>query len=374
MTSQITGLAPLDFSASGVDQIWGFLPSPAPVTALPPEFGEWDEFAAELPKALRVGSARRLLAQLPPLDPVMLTGTAQPAQILPANIALPWCRAAEQLGRPPILSYATHVLQNWRCIDPLVDPEPENLHRIQDFLGGMDDDWFVLIHVAIEVKAAPGLLAMTRAQEAAGLGDLDTAAAELLRVSESLVAMTAVLSRMPERCDPYIYYNRVRMFMFGWLNNPDFPDGLHYEGVPRYSGPQRLHGETGAQSSIIPFLGNALGVDHEADPLNDFMLALRAYLPPEHKAFIDDVGGRVDLRGIVRTSGDNASLEAYNSCIEQMRDFHELHLRYAAQYVHKQGRACAANGAGTGTGGTPFMKYLKLHLDNISAHRIGAAG
>ena len=39
------------------------------------------------------------------------------------------------------------------------------------------------------------------------------------------------MNRMPEKCDPFIYYNRVRPYIFGWKNNPATPDGVIYEGV-----------------------------------------------------------------------------------------------------------------------------------------------
>lgn len=35
---------------------------------------------------------------------------------------------------------------------------------------------------------------------------------------------------MGEKCDPAIYYQRVRLPMSGWRNNPDLPEGLVYEG------------------------------------------------------------------------------------------------------------------------------------------------
>jgi indoleamine 2,3-dioxygenase len=34
---------------------------------------------------------------------------------------------------------------------------------------------------------------------------------------------------MPEKCDPYIYYHRVRPFIFGTKDNPDLKKGLIYE-------------------------------------------------------------------------------------------------------------------------------------------------
>ncbi len=35
---------------------------------------------------------------------------------------------------------------------------------------------------------------------------------------------------MGEKCDPAIYYQRVRLPMSGWRNNPELPGGLVYEG------------------------------------------------------------------------------------------------------------------------------------------------
>ncbi|HEX4248955.1 MAG TPA: hypothetical protein VH008_13915, partial [Pseudonocardia sp.] len=347
---------------------------------------------------LRMGRARELLRQVPALDTTALRTRPEveramlllsyfahgylndsdpPLASIPANLAVPWHAVATRLGRPPILAYASHQLHNWGRIDPSGAVEPNNLLRLQDFLGGMDDDWFVMVHVAIEAAAAPGLVAMVGAQDAVRTGDLDTAATQLRTVAASLDAMHDTLARMPERCDPYIYYNRVRLFLFGWKNNPAFPEGIVYEGVEEYGGaPQQFSGETGAQSAIIPFLAEALGIGHANDPLNDFMTSLRDYIPPRHRAFIEEVGPRVDLRGAVLSRRPADAVAAYDACIEAMRRFHDLHLRYAASYVHRQGRtsgSSTANDNETGTGGTPFMKYLKLHLDNISAHTIGAS-
>ncbi|MBK3562872.1 hypothetical protein JHN47_03690 [Streptomyces sp. MBT62] len=375
-----------------VDDKLGFLPGTDPLRELPKEYGEWDEIGAVMPKHLVMGRGRDLLRNVPPLDTAALRTTAEleramlllsyfahgylndtdpPAQILPANIAVPWHTVATRLGRPPILSYASHQFHNWGRFDASRPVELGNLTRLQDFLGGMDDDWFVMVHVAIEAAAAPGLRAMVQAQDAALDGDDELLAERLRHVVTSLGTMQRTLDRMPERCDPYVYYHRVRRFLFGTRNNPAFPEGLVYEGVAAYGGePQQFSGETGAQSAVIPFLATALGIKHQDDPLNDFMLSLRDYMPPGHRAFIEKVGPRADIRGAVLARRTPAALDAYNECVAGLRDFHQLHLRYAAAYVHKQGQQSASNSNDTGTGGTPFMKYLKLHLDNIAAHTV----
>ena len=80
--------------------------------------------------------------------------------------------------------------------------------------------------------------------------------------------MRDTLLRMKERCDPYVYYTRVRPYIHGWKNSPSLPDGLIYDQVEAYAQkPQQFRGETGAQSSIVPCLDAGLGIHHAPDPL-----------------------------------------------------------------------------------------------------------
>jgi indoleamine 2,3-dioxygenase len=175
---------------------------------------------------------------------------------------------------------------------------------------------------------------------------------------------------MPERCDPYVYYHRVRRFLFGWKNNPAFPKGIHYEGVTAFGGrPQSFIGETGSQSAIIPFLDTVFGISDEADPLADHMLSLRDYIPPAHRAFIEQVGPRADLRGMLLRERPQEAVAAYNECIEATHAFRQLYLGYGARYM-QQAQRDASNSNDVGTEGAPFMKYLRRHLDNVLHHVI----
>lgn len=61
---------------------------------------------------------------------------------------------------------------------------------------------------------------------------------------------------------------------------------------------------------------------------------------------------------------------AFNACVEQVARFRRRHLEYAASYINKQVTSGAGNDPDVGTGGTPFMKYLKKHRDENRAQTI----
>ena len=47
--------------------------------------------------------------------------------------------------------------------------------------------------------------------------------------------------------------------------------------------------------------------------------------------------------------------------------FRARHLEYVASYINKQSKGGGGNDPDVGTGGTPFMKYLRKHRDEAQA-------
>ena len=295
-----------------------------------------------------------------------------PATRLPASLARPWWEVAQQLGRPPVLSYASYALHNWRRLDPYKPIELGNIVLLQNFLGGLDEEWFVLVHLEIEAEAGPGLLGLVQAHNAAAADDPDQVLQGLQTLARAQEAMRETLLRMPERCDPYIYYSRVRPYIHGWKNSPALPDGLVYEGVAAYRNrPQQFRGETGAQSSIVPALDAGLGIRHAEDPLTQYLEEMRDYMPPRHRAFLTALESRVDaqrrplLYGYVRDrKATHPELrKVFCSCVDLLAQFREIHVGYADRYIFHQHQSHATNPTAVGTGGTPFMTYLTKHLE-----------
>jgi indoleamine 2,3-dioxygenase len=370
-----------DLHRYSVDPARGFLPSEDPLRQLPAEFAVWEEVAADLPKLLATQRVRSVLRRIPILDPSSLTwreldramlllsflGHAcvwehwrEAAQtLLPASVAIPWYQVAQKLDRPPVLSYASYALDNWRRIDETGPIELGNVALLQNFLGGLDEEWFVAVHIAIEARAAPALGAMLLAQDAVAAGDSSALETRLRTIHAALEAMHATLLRMPENCDPYIYFHRVRPYIHGFSETP-----VVYEGVEAYAGqPQSFYGETGAQSAIVPALDAALGIAHSQDDLGVYLTRMRDYMPVGHRAFLARIESGPSIRGFVLERGDARLRDAYNACIRLVEAFRTKHLEYAAIYIQKQAQHGPYNSTHYGTGGTPFMKYLKKHRD-----------
>jgi indoleamine 2,3-dioxygenase len=284
---------------------------------------------------------------------------------------VPWHAVAQRLGRPPVLSYASYALYNFVRFDPTREIECGNLGLIQNFLGGIDEEWFILIHVEIERKAAPALAALHSCLDAADARDAERLEGGLATVAKSIESMFATLKRMPEWCDPYIYYHRVRPYIHGWKDHPDLPHGVVYEGVQAYAGrPRQFRGETGAQSAIVPALDAALGVGHRNDMLRTYLMEMRDYMPPAHRAFIESLEARTCVRPFVRSCGRAQLTDVYNDCIGGLERFRTLHLEYAGRYIFRQAETDAKNPHAVGTGGTPFMPYLTKHRDETGKHRL----
>ncbi|MEE2922576.1 MAG: indoleamine 2,3-dioxygenase [Pseudomonadota bacterium] len=386
----------MQLSDYGLSRERGFLSSfdPAGIT-LPQALQPIRETALALPRILPTGRVRAHLEALPALDLTdflataseaeqriamlhysfmvqsYVWGEAEPPRALPACLAAPIWQIGQAIGQPPLLPYSSYTLENWGRFDPDGPIDLSNIYTIQHFDGGLDEAWFILVHVAIEARAGELLEEATRLVSHLSQADPDASAIEtsLAAMSGAWDDINAIFDRMPDQCDPYVYFHRVRPWIHGWKDNPALGDGLIYEGVTETGGkPQAFRGQTGSQSSIVPAMDALLSVGHAADPLRTFLDELHAYRPPQHRRFIEDLRARSTLRDYVGTAGHTALTTLYNDNVRKLARFRTRHLEYAASYINKQSKGGAGNDPDVGTGGTPFMKYLKKHRDEAEAH------
>ncbi len=387
----------LESTTQHFDLTHGFLPKAEPIAQLPRIFNVWEKTAIRLPKLLLSEHLRTMIESLPEFPVNALTSLdeieramlllsylghayvwqagQQPAVMLPRHLAMAWYAVSELLQRPPILSYASYALYNWQKINPDGPIALGNIALLQNFLGGIDEEWFILIHVDIEHRATPALQAILPALQAVCLQNLPDLAAALQTIAAGLEAMVKTLERMPEHCDPYIYYNRVRPYIHGWKANPALPLGIIYDGVAAYQQqPVKFKGETGAQSTIIPVLDAALGITHANNPLKEHLQEMRQYMPLSHRRFLETVEQGPKIRDFILQQPASDLLQqikkSFNQVIELIHAFRTTHIHYAAQYIQKQSASATGNPTDVGTGGTPFMEYLRKHQQETLHHLI----
>ncbi|NGZ11403.1 MAG: hypothetical protein CV088_18870 [Nitrospira sp. LK70] len=385
---------PLSLTDFDISPERGFLPSD-PCDTLP-DCPVLDHLSREMPKLLSTRQVRRFIDGKPSLLPsipsswrddeyraamriLSFAGHAyvwetpgKPTSKLPSQLAQPWYEVVRKLGRPPVLSYASYALDNWRRLDPTTPIQLDNIVLLQNFLGGLDEEWFVVVHIQIEQQAGLGLDGLLQAINAVSTRKDDEVLLGLQALASAQTDMRNTLLRMKERCDPYVYYTRVRPYIHGWKNSPSLPDGLVYDKVEAYAQqPQQFRGETGAQSSIVPCLDAGLGIRHAPDPLTVYLQEMREYMPPRHRAFLQALENQTDnqrravLSGYVhdRRQSHPELWSAYCACVNLLAQFREIHIGYADSYINRQNQTSTTNPTAVGTGGTPFMTYLQKHLD-----------
>ncbi|MBV8135721.1 MAG: hypothetical protein JO121_08820 [Deltaproteobacteria bacterium] len=364
----------------------GFLPEHDPLRRFPDdcEFSGLDEIGRDLPSLLQDHAFRRYARSLE--IPLWPEGTVQannlpqlqlyylrvgflasayinqvgeePSRVLPANLAVPLCRACQLLNRPPILSYDGYALYNWKRFQPNQPITLGNIDTIQNFVHLYDEHWFILVHVEIEATAARILDAVAATQAA-----LDANASSLVddaveKIAGAVNDQVRVLRRIPEKMSPALYYKTFRPYI-------RFFEDVEYEaevpgGRVAAGSAARLRmnfrGETGAQSSIMPLLVAFMKIPHRPSMLTNHLIDMRNYMPAEHRRLLETV----ESMPAVRTF---ASKQNYNAVLDAMAEFRSVHYGWAQEYINRW------TDDPRGTGGTPYMKWLKQLIDETLAFR-----
>lgn len=290
----------------------------------------------------------------------------RPKNLIPFILSNNLEMLSRSLQLPLILTYQFYVLRNWYLIDPEEGFVLENIKPVYTFTGTLDEEWFIKIHVAIEATCAPALRA---AQDACFLnfgmrdddGVLDDATTSILiqlfkKISESLNQAAKILLRMKEHCHPEFFYHTLRPFFGGW----DEKLGIQFESNQRtyqYKGP------SGAQSSILPALDDALGVEHKMDGMHQHALEFKQYMPREHVNFINQLK-QLSIQ-LPANSSDHV-VAALAEAIKAVQLFRFAHHRAIVEtYIHRPAAKQDVNARNDiGSGGTPIDDFLETRRSN----------
>jgi indoleamine 2,3-dioxygenase len=365
----------------------GFLPERDPLIGFPSssEFAELDEIGRDLPSLLQDPGFRAYARSLDiPLWPENRVGPSdlpelrlyylrvgflasayinqvgnEPSRVLPANLALPLCRACKLLNRPPILSYDGYALYNWKRFHKDGPIALGNIDTVQNFVHLYDEHWFILVHVEIEAIAARILDAIATvhaALDANAPGAIDDAVRD---IAVAINEQVRVLRRIPEKMDPALYYKTFRPYI-RFFENVEYEADVAGARVAAGSAARlriSFRGETGAQSSIMPLLVAFMKIPHRTSMLTAHLIDMRNYMPAEHRALIAAVEAMSSIRAI-------ASKQNYNAVLDAMATFRSVHYEWAQEYINRR------TDDPRGTGGTPYMEWLKQLIDETLAFKI----
>ncbi|KAK0615289.1 indoleamine 2,3-dioxygenase [Bombardia bombarda] len=363
----------------GISPTHGFLPEVLPLTRLPdPYYNKWEAIAANLQALILSKRLRGVVGRLPVLSTIGLEHDAEwrrayslltfmahgyiwggdsPSDRLPPSIAVPLLKVSQHLEVPPVATYASLCLWNFKplFVDEDID-NLENLATLNTFTGSLDESWFYLVSVAMEARGAPIISLMLTAVAAARQNDAATVTRCLATFAERLDDLTTLLQRMHESCDPTIFYNRIRPFLAGSKNMAEagLPHGVIYEDGSA-DGPEtyrQYSGGSNAQSSLIQFFDIVLGIEHRptgekknhADeseregrapaPRHNFIMEMRKYMPGPHARFLSDVQSVANIRDFVdEHRSDRPLCLAYDACLSMLRVLRDKHIAIVTRYI-----------------------------------------
>jgi indoleamine 2,3-dioxygenase len=169
------------------------------------------------------------------------------------------------LGLPPVATCAALILWNFALLSPNDDvSDPDNLFALQTFTGTPDESWFYVVSDAMEARGGRMIPVMLGAVESAQVDDACKVSQALCALTECLTELEVLLGRMYEKCNPDVFYNKIRPILAGSKNASaaGLPNGVFYDEGEGKGKWRQLSGASNAQSSLIPFFDIVLGVDH----------------------------------------------------------------------------------------------------------------
>jgi indoleamine 2,3-dioxygenase len=100
----------------------------------------------------------------------------------------------------------------------------------------------------------------------------------------------------------------------------------------------------------MPTLVAFLKIPHRPSPLLDHLADMRNYMPAEHRGVLEEVAALPAVRELVGKS-------AFNGVLDAIASFREIHYGWAQRYVQDW------VDDPRGTGGTPYMAWLRQLID-----------
>jgi indoleamine 2,3-dioxygenase len=268
----------------------------------------------------------------------------------------------------------------------------------------LDESWFYLITTAIEGLGGRALTGIMAAIQATYDCDNEQLISKLKVISSTISEINVTLQRMLEKCDPYVFYWKVRPYLSGWENEDRLPQGLIYEGVdgndengnPIY---RRYIGGSAGQSALIQALDTALNIKHystgvrphangypyrhyssngysqphnihqyasngHTEPQQPYLHRIRQNIPGLHRKFLEDLAKIANIRNyIISNANYDSSIHTSSSESDESEDIGLLRETEEASDLIKAYNECL----------NQMKNFRNKHLHIVSVYIVNQA-
>ncbi|KAB8239491.1 Indoleamine 2,3-dioxygenase [Aspergillus alliaceus] len=419
----------VSLSDYGVSLRNGFLPDSPPLTIIEnPYYWPWEHVVGDLQAHIQARTIRQAVENLPILSTSKLQGEPEwrraylllaylthayiwggdkPQDVLPPAISCPFIEISSHLELPPCATYAALNLWNFAVPHPDADlTDPDLLSVTATFTGTQDEEWFLMISVALEAKGAQLIPLMLDTIHAVNIDDAQRVSDLLLSFSKGLKELRMLLERMYEKNRPSVFYHQLRPLLAGSKNmaSAGLPNGVFYDIGNGQGKWHQYSGGSNAQSSLIQTFDIFLGVEHSATggmknhgsaqpkKNNGFMQEMRNYMPGPHRRFLEMLTRVTNVRAYALShKADSPIRDAYNTAVMSLGVFRDSHIQIVTRYIIMAARTKPptsgpaqvnlatstttqmkelnekVTGGIHGTGGTDLIPFLKQTRDTTKA-------
>ena len=285
--------------------------------------------------------------------------------VLPKNIAMPFCKVADKLDVFAWLDYHyAYSLGNYRKLDASGDLNWENITMCNKFSGQADEVGFIMLHVDINRYSADLVGSVMQTLQALSNGEKNVA--PFLEKNWETMKQMNIRRKEMWKASRWQRYNDFRIFIMGVKGNTDlFGDGVTYEGV--WEEPKAFRGQTGAQDDIIPMQDIFSGVIfyYPENELTKYLLDLRLYRPKCVQHFFSDLQSSMKavhpkgLMGKLLENKDVKSLCFLLGILEEIYHFRNGHWQFVQKYIMANTKYAIA------TGGTPITSWIPNQILSV---------
>ncbi|CAK9300141.1 unnamed protein product [Gordionus sp. m RMFG-2023] len=287
------------------------------------------------------------------------------AEHIPKNLAIPLYDISYHLGMKPIQTYSDTCLFNYRINEQHSPLHMSNCELIFKMENSDDYKWFFLISLQAEFDFAKyGLKPLIQIKKAINesMGSKETFTTNIESLSKALRVMSFTINDMMKHVDPDVFYEKVRPFMMGWGTIGDSKPnekkiGIILDGISEF--PYNLYGPSAVESSIIPSYDQILGIKHDNER-SKYLMAIREYMPLEHRMFLEDLSEESNLRTFIDENGYDEKdpiVLAYNEAVRALGEFRSIHLKLASRYIMIPGTKRKIKNIGTAGSGNDAVFF-----------------